>query len=580
MSPADPTSLFAKSLFFGLIPEDLAFPWPRLTDPDMTDSLELFLDSIRRFGASQIDSREIDENSHIPYYLIQGLRRLGLFGMSLPEAYGGSGLDHRMFCRVMQELASIDASVALTLGAHQTVGTRGLLLYGTDEQKRRYLPRLASGEWIAAFALTEPEAGSDAASITMRAVPSADGSHYVLSGRKQWITNGGIARLFTVFAKTPVESGGRLRDRITAFLVERDFGVQSGSEEDKLGIRGSSACSLYLDGVKVPRENVLGELGQGFKVAQDVLHFGRLSLAAGCLGPARAVMQLALEHARNRRQFGKPIAEFDLIRAKFARMAVDLYACESAVYLTAGVIDAGVKDIGIEAAICKVYASEMLWRAVNDAMQICGGSAFMRAYPMERYLRDARINLIFNGTNEILRLFISLGGMAAPGERLAQLPSAIRRPVSSYGLVADFVLQKLRSSVYGERLSRAHPALRREAGVLEDYVIELEQTVDRVLRKHGGRIVEFQHIHQHVADAVIDLYALVACVARVSSLLEREAGADPDMDVRLCRAFAAQARDRLRRNLRHVGSKDDDGLNEIADALYQAGGFKGEPLGE
>jgi acyl-CoA dehydrogenase family protein 9 len=577
---ADPTSLFAKSLFFGLIPEDLAFPYPRLADPDTADSLELFLESIRRFGASQIDSREIDETSHIPYPVVQGLRRLGLFGMSLPEEHGGSGLDHRMFCRVMQEVASIDASVALTLGAHQTVGTRGLLLYGTEEQKRRYLPRLASGEWIAAFALTEPEAGSDAASITTRAEPSADGSHFVLSGRKQWITNGGLARLFTVFAKTPVETGGRRRDRITAFLVERAFGLESGTEEDKLGIRGSSATSVYLDGVKVPRENVLGEPGQGFKIAQEVLGFGRLSLAAGCLGCARTAIRLALEHARNRRQFGKAIAEFDLIRAKFAQMAIDLYACESIVYLTAGVIDAGVQDFGIEAACCKVFASEMLWRVVNETMQICGGSAYMRAYPYERFLRDARINLIFNGTNEILRLFISLGGMAAPGERLAQLPAAIRRPVSSYGLVADFVLQKLRTTVYGERLSRAHPFLRREAGILEDYVIELEQTVDRVLRKHGGRIVEFQHVHRRVADAVIDLYALVACIARASSVLEREAGGDPSAATRLCRAFAAQARDRMRRNLHGVGSKADDSLTEIADALYAAGGPWGDALAE
>jgi acyl-CoA dehydrogenase family member 9 len=580
MSTAGPTAFFAKSLFFGLIPEDLAFPYPRLADSDAADALAQFLESIRRFGVSHIDSKAIDEESHIPYPVIQGLRRLGLFGMSMPEAYGGSGLDHRTFCRVMQELAGIDASVALTLGAHQTVGTRGLLLYGTEEQKLRYVPRLASGDWVASFALTEPEAGSDAASITTRAEPSADGSHYVLTGRKQWITNGGLARLFTVFAKTPVDAAGRRRDRITAFLVERDFGVESGSEEDKLGLRGSSATSLYLNGVKVPRENVLGEVGGGFKIAQEVLGFGRLSLAAGCVGIARSVMHLALEHAKNRRQFGKPIADFDMIRTKFAQMAIDLYACESMVYLTAGAVDGGAHDFGIEAACCKVFASEMLWQAVNEAMQVCGGSAYMRSYPYERFLRDARLNLIFNGTNEILRLYISLGGMAAPGERLAQLPGAIRRPVSSYGLVTDFVLQKLRTTVYGERLSRAHPLLRREATILEDYVIELEQVVDRVLRKHGGRVVEFQHIHRRVADVVIDLYALLACIARTSSLLEREAGGDPNAVARLTRAFAAQARDRLRRNLRRVGSKDDDSLTEIAEALYQSGGFAGGALEE
>jgi acyl-CoA dehydrogenase family protein 9 len=579
MSGPDPTSLFVKSLFFGLVSEDLAFPYPHCEDADAADSLRLFLDSIRRFGESHIDSRRIDETSTIPEEVFEGLRRLGLFGMGVPEDYGGTGLNQKMFCRVMQELATIDASVALTLGAHQTVGTCGLLLYGTEQQKRRYLPLLASGDWIGAFALTEPEAGSDAASIISRAVPSADGSHYVLTGRKQWITNGGLAHLFTVFAKTPVTRAGRTRDRITAFLVERWFGLESGSEEDKLGIRGSSATSLYFDAVKVPRENVLGEVGQGFKIAQDVLGYGRLSLAAGCLGLGRTIVRLATEHAKNRRQFGKTIAEFDMIRSKFAQMAIDMFAAESMIYLTAGMMDAGLRDFAIEAACCKVFASEMLWRVTNDAMQVCGGAAYMRAYPYERFLRDARINLIFNGTNEILRLFISLGGMTAPGERLAQLSGVLRRPVSSYGLLADFVMQKLRTTLYGERLSRAHPLLRRETAILEDYVIELEQVVDRVLRKHGGRVVEFQHIHRRVADVVIDLFALVACIARTTALLERQHDGAAAAVTRLCRAFAVQARGRLSRNLQRVDSNDDEQLSDIAETIYQDGGYVGEALG-
>ncbi|HEY3359882.1 MAG TPA: acyl-CoA dehydrogenase family protein [Polyangia bacterium] len=572
MVPSAPQ--FAKSLFFGLIPEDLIFPFPHSAAAGMHDALRLFLDSIRRFGQSHIDSRRIDDEARIPRDVIQGLRALGLFGTVVPEEYGGGGLNTASFCRVMQELAGIDASVALTVGAHQTVGLRGLLLFGTEEQKRRYLPRLASGEWLAAYALTEPEAGSDAASIRTRAEPSADGSHFVISGRKQWITNGGVADLVTVFAKTPVEHAGRRRDRITAFLVERGMGLQSGSEEDKLGIRGSSLTSIYLDGVRVPRENILGEIGQGFKIAMEILNAGRLSLSAGCVGMGRRIVALAVDHAKARRQFGQAIAEFGMIRSKFAQMAVDLFGAESMVYLTAGIIDGGVPDFGIEAACCKVFASEMLWRVANEALQVCAGAGYMRAYPYERFLRDARINLIFNGTNEILRLFISLGGMSAPGEKLAELSTVIRRPIGSYTVLAEFLMQKLRTTVYGERISRAHPLLRAEASVVEDFVIELEQIVERALRKHGGRVVEMQHIHRRVADMVIDIYALIACIARTSTLLETRGVAGAASATRLCRAFSQQAHVRLRRNLRGLQAGEDEAQAEIAEELYGAGGYE------
>ena len=570
-------TVFAKSLFFGLIPEDLLFPFPTAADGEAAETVRLFLASIRRFGQEQIDSRRIDEDAHIPPHVFAGLRELGLFGLGIPEAYGGGGLDERSVCRVMEELAAVDDSVALTIGAHQGVGARGLILHGTEEQRRRYLPRLASGEWIAAFALTEPEAGSDAAAIHTRATPTRDGQAYLLSGRKQWITNGGIAELVTVFAKTPVTRGGRSRDRISAFLVERGMGLQSGREEDKLGIRGSSLTALYFDGVRVPRANLLGEEGNGFKIAMDILNYGRLSLAAGCIGLARRIFGLAVDHARNRRQFGRPIGEFGMVRSKFAQMAIDLYAAESIVRLTAGVVDGGVRDFGIEAACCKVFASEMLWRLANEALQVCAGAGYMRAYPYERFLRDARVNLIFNGTNEILRLFISLAGMAAPGERLALLSDGIRKPVSSASLLAHFVVQKLRTSIYGERLSHVHPLLRRESAIAEDYVVELEQMVERALRRHGGRIVEEQHLHRRVADVVIDLYALIACLGRTTRMLEQRGAAGADLPLRLCRAFAQQAHERLGRNLERLRSGDDESDADIAGDLLRAGGYEVEP---
>ncbi|HEY2745190.1 MAG TPA: acyl-CoA dehydrogenase family protein, partial [Polyangia bacterium] len=336
MEPREPGS-FGKSLYFGHIPEPLVVPYPTLR-PEERDNLKLVLAEFRKFAAGEIDSRKIDEEARIPPSVLAGLKKLGLFGLAIPEAHGGLGLSVTAYARAMQEIAGVDGSIAVTVAGHQSIGCKGLVLYGNDEQKQRYLPRLATGELIAAFGLTEPGSGSDAASIKTRAVRQADGS-FVLDGSKIWITNGGIADFFTVFAQTEVEREGGKKDRITAFLVERGMGVKSGPEEHKLGIKGSSTTALFFDGVRVPAANVLGTVGGGFKVAMGILNNGRLGLAAGAVGAAQQVMRLALAHATSRRQFGRAISEFGLIKDKIARMMMEIYAAESMVYLTTGLID-------------------------------------------------------------------------------------------------------------------------------------------------------------------------------------------------------------------------------------------------
>jgi acyl-CoA dehydrogenase family protein 9 len=320
---------FGKSLFFGHIPESLVVPYPTMRTEDR-ESLTLILDQFRKFAEKEIDSRKIDEEGKLPASVLEGMRDLGLFGLAIPDAYGGLGLSVTAYARAFQEIAGHDGSIAVTLGGHQSIGCKGLILYGNEEQKRRYLPRLATGELIAAFGLTEPGSGSDAASIKSRATVDSDGN-FILNGSKIWITNGGIADFFTVFAQTEVTRDGNKKDRISAFLVERGFGVTSGAEEHKLGIKGSSTTALYFDNVKVPKENLLGQLGGGFKVAMGVLNNGRLGLAAGAVGAAEQVMKLALAHATSRRQFGRAIAEFGLIKDKIARMMMEIYAAESMV---------------------------------------------------------------------------------------------------------------------------------------------------------------------------------------------------------------------------------------------------------
>ena len=317
---------------------------------------------------------------------------------------------------------------------------KGLLLFGNEEQKSRYLPRLATGELVAAFALTEPGAGSDAAAIQTRA-EQLPVRRLPVNGAKIWITNGGFADVFTVFARTsaPHESA---KPRITAFLVERGKGVTTGPNERKLGIRGCSTTEVFFDDVVVPAANVLGEVGRGFKVAMEVLNSGRLGLASGCVGQARHLIQLATERVQERKAFGRNIGEFGLIKDKIAHMLSETYALESMTYMTTAMVDAKISDYSIESAICKVYGSETLWRVANETLQIAAGVGYMDDYPYERLLRDARINLIFEGTNEILRCFIALSGMQGPGNELVEVARAMREPIKGFGLLSDFAIRK------------------------------------------------------------------------------------------------------------------------------------------
>ena len=343
---------------------------------------------------------------------------LGFTSVEIPEEYGGMGLD-KVSSSVVTDHISTLASFSTAFGAQTGIGTLPLVWYGTEEQKRQYLPKLASGEWVAAYALSEASSGSDAMNIRTRATLSADGTHYVLNGEKMWITNCGFADLFTVFAKI---DGARF----SAFLVERTFpGVKPGAEEHKLGIRGSSTCPLVLDNCEVPAANLLGEPGKGHHIAFNVLNVGRFKLGVACVGGARHALGAMIRYAKERKAFGKSIAEFGLIQRKIATGAARLYAAESMAYRTVGMIDAALTQLGpeqadnsrdiqkrieeyaVECSIIKVYASEMLSYLADEWVATMGGYGYVEEYPAERCYRDARINRIFEGTNEINRLIIT-----------------------------------------------------------------------------------------------------------------------------------------------------------------------------
>jgi alkylation response protein AidB-like acyl-CoA dehydrogenase len=378
---------------------------------------ELFRRMVREFAKNEVApiAAEIDRDERVPMETIKKAAKLGLMGVPFPQKYGGAGAGEMGYCIFMEEINRVCGSTATIIGAHTGIGAMAIYLDGTEEQKQKYLVPLAKGEKIAAFALTEPNAGSDAAAIQTRAV--RDGDYFVLNGSKLWITNGDIADVITVFAVTDPALGAR--GGVTAFIVEKDFpGFKVGTKEEKLGIRGSSTCELFFDDCRVPKENVLGQFGAGFITALKTLDIGRAGLGAGCLGGSQAALEMSVDFAKSRRQFGAPIAQKQAIQWMIADMATEIEALRSLVYRTAWLIDSGQRH-SREAAMCKLFGSEVLHRCVNKCLQIHGGMGYMKKYPVERMYRDARITEIFEGTNEVQRLVIATDIFRQAGLRIS-----------------------------------------------------------------------------------------------------------------------------------------------------------------
>ena len=366
---------FAKGLFLGKFVADWAMPYPRIPAAQQAE-LETSLAEVRQLLDRTLDPVAIDRNEDIPRELIDGLARVGVLGMTAPTEYGGRGFSQMAYCKVLEEIGSRCASTSVFTNAHHSIGIRALLLFGTHEQKEKWLPPLVTGEQLAAFALTEKNAGSDAANVEMQARPSEDGSHYILNGEKRYITNASIAQVLTVMARTPVP-GKEGKTAITAFLVTPDMPgfTMLEARMPKLGIRGTATGRFALRDVRVPKENILGPLGKGLRVALTVLDFGRTTFGACCAGAAKTCLRLAIEHANTRQQFNKTLGDFDLVKKKIGRMAADVYAMEAMTTVTASLIDRGLEDYMIETAMLKVFTTDRLWDAVNDAFQIDGGSA-------------------------------------------------------------------------------------------------------------------------------------------------------------------------------------------------------------
>lgn len=572
---------FMRALCMGEIAEDLIYPYPELGDAGKETLRDVIGSVDALLGPHAADFRRWDEQGELPASFIEELRQFGMFGLVIPEEHGGLGFGSAAYSRTLQQVARYDASVAVTIGAHSSIGMRGLLLYGTEQQRARYYGDLASGKRIAAFCLTEPGSGSDAGSI--RTSAKREGDHWVLNGEKLWITNGGIADFFTVFAKTSEEGHGRM----TAFLVTSEMGgVTAGPHEDKMGIRASSTTTVSFDNTKVPADHVLGDVGAGFKVAMHILNNGRTGLGGGSVGAMKNVIALAAQHARDRKQFGQPIASFGLVKQKLGQMMVECYAAESVVNLVAHMIDAKNQDYAVEAAISKVFASEALWHVADEALQIAAGVGYMRELPYERTVRDARIMRIFEGTNEILRLFIALTAMSDVGSQLQELSASLKGvfndPIKGFGVLSDYA-RKQAGLVTGlgtqkGKFTKIPEPLRDVAGTFEEAARELAQAADRILRKHGRGIIGKQLASRRLADIMIDLFVLSAVLSRVSSALTRKGAQAAEHEVAVLRAFSQQAKARIDRQFGRIDQNEDELIKTLADFAVEREGYPWDVL--
>src|SRR3954454_18700288 len=484
---------FAKGLFLGRFVSDWAMPYPRIPAAQQAE-LDKSLVEIRQFLDEHLDPVAIDRNADIPQHLVDGLARTGVLGMTAPKEYGGRGFSQRAYCKILEEIGARCASTSVFTNAHHSIGIRALLLFGTREQKQRWLPPLVSGQQLAAFALTEEEAGSDAANVQTTATPSADGSHFILNGEKRYITNASIAQVLTVMARTPVP--GSDKTSITAFLVTPDMpGFQMLEPRmEKLGIKGTATGRFAMRDMAVPTENILGPIGKGLKVALTVLDFGRTTFGACCTGGARTCLELAVDHANKRRQFKKTLGDFDLVKKKIGRMAADLYAMEAMTAVTASLIDRGLEDYMIETAMLKVFTTERLWEAINDAFQIHGGSAYFTDLPLERMLRDARINQIGEGANEVLTSFIALVGMRGPGMQLKEIWDALHHPGGHIRKAWAVGWDRAGAALHPPEVPVHSDQLRPHARRLGRFIWRFNFAVDRALIRHREQNLDRQYV--------------------------------------------------------------------------------------
>ena len=556
---------FAKQLYFGDFDFPQVFPYPKV-DQKEEIKVEALLEKLSVLIKDKIHPIAIDQTGQIPEDVLNGLADLGIFGMTIPEEYGGLGLSQYAYCRVEEMLAYTSASVAFFVSAHQSLGLKAILLFGTVEQKKKWLPDLAQGKQYAAFCLSELNAGSDAAGIETKAVFDAEKNVYRITGKKHWITHGSVAGVLTVMAKTKVGD----QERTTAFIVTPDmegFKITDDSL-DKMGMRGTKTSNLEFHDMHVPIGNILGPVGAGLKVCLTVLDYGRTTFGAICTGVAKFGQERAIYHAKTRIQFKRSIASFALIKEKIALISALNYAIEATTYLTAGFVDSKSQDFMLESAMLKVFASDSLWKIIYETMQIHGGRSYFTDAPFERLMRDARFTTIGEGANEVLRAFIGLVGMRDVGMELKEVLGVIKNPFSQPKVLSRFsmsLIKRLKTPLIP--LKSEH--LKDERKAISKAIRRLGFAIIKILTKYGEEVFERQLSLDRIASCAIAIYTSTAVLSKLDDDLEEVKGNRALLgdDLNIGKYYVRYAVDNLNHSLDSLFRNNDEMIESLSDQI-------------
>lgn len=511
-------STLVQDLFCGKLDENKILPYPRLSQEEK-ERIDLFCHKLRQFSEAHINPVEIDRQAKIPQEVIEGLAKLGMLGLSIPQEYGGLGMPLTALCKALEVVSQQCGSTSAFLIAH-SIGYMAITLYGSNDQKQKWLPDIARGDSIASFALTEAMAGSDINAIETKAVYDSEKNVFYLTGKKQWVTNGSLARVIAVIASTEV-IGNTRQNLISAFLVTPNlpgFKLYESSL-DKIGLRGIESCNIEFDHMEVPAENMLGKPGDGFKIALAVLNYGRVALGAACNGPAKIIVDNAYKYAFNRHQFRRPLSSFALVKKKLAYIAAVTYAIEAVTYFTSGKVNGDEKDFYLEAAMVKVFSTEMLWSMIFETMQIVGGKSMFVDQPYELFMRDCRLNLIFAGSNDVLRMFISNFGMEQLAENYQEFLKSFKSPQDSLEMMKKAILH-LKPLFWPTHVDAYSELIKKEAKMLGKTVRQLGRGVLRLLQSNKTDAFEKQIDLERIASAAIYIYASIAVISKLDSDLE------------------------------------------------------------
>lgn len=559
---------FAKQLYFGKVDTSQLFPYPQPSDEEQKNTQE-FLSNLREYVDNHLDPNSIDKNAMIPEDVIQGLGNVGLLGMTVPKQFGGLEMSQNAYCQAIEIIAQKCGGTAVFTNAHQSIGLKGILLFGNEQQKEKWLPDLSKGKKIAAFSLTEPNAGSDAAGVETKAVYDPEKKVYRINGKKQWTTNGSIAQVLTLMAKTEVETkNGKKEEKVTAFLVTPDMpGIEiTNPGLEKVGIRGTRTTNFEFTNLEVPEENILGPLGGGLRVCLTCLDYGRTTFGAMCTGVSKYCVERAIDHATSRQQFKRPLASFPLVKDKIANMSALAYAMDATTYLTAGFIDDGIEDVMLESAILKVFASDALWQILYDTMQIFGGRSFFTSEPFERMMRDARLNMIGEGSNEVLRAFIGVVGMRDVGMQLKEFAEGLSKPLGNLNSLW---------SAFGDLTRRIRlPVLDLESDKLQTekniYVKNLRRfghDIIKLLAKHKEDIVEQQLQLNRIANCAIALYTTAAVLSKLDTQLKTQKENSLGNDLAIGKHYCKRAFRIMDANHKAIYNNFDQEIEALSDQI-------------